>query len=100
MTNLSPDAKPASGPVKGVMKPILIVPVEEEFPEPLMPELHAARMPPAPVASAPAPKPRSTDRPATPCSCGGLSVAPCRHLSRPLLRQLLLPPFYHPPPSP
>src|SRR6516162_1147456 len=36
--------------------------VEGPFCEPLLPPLHAARTPPAPVASAPAPTPRSTDR--------------------------------------
>src|SRR5438034_10472623 len=50
---------------------MLIVLVEEEADDPLLPELHAARMPPAPVASAPAPRPRSTDRRAMLRSCDG-----------------------------
>ncbi len=61
-TNWSPDAKPASGPVSGVTKPIVIVPLLDCVPEPLIPELHAASRPPAPTVTAPAPMPLSTDR--------------------------------------
>ncbi len=66
-TNLSPEANPASSPVSGVMKPMLIVPVlpPPELPpepEPLIPELHAASSPPAPTASDPAPTPLSKER--------------------------------------
>jgi hypothetical protein len=61
-TYWSPDAKPASGPVSGVTKPIVIVPLLDCWPEPLIPELHAASAPPAPTATAPAPMPLSTER--------------------------------------
>ena len=61
-TYLSPDAKPASGPVSGVMKPMLMVPLADAGPRALEPELQAARRPPAPTANVPAPMPFSRER--------------------------------------
>src|SRR6478735_2190045 len=49
---------------------MLIVLVEEEADEVLVPELQAASTPPAPAASAPAPTPLSTDRRGRPSSSG------------------------------
>src|SRR5215471_11800343 len=62
---------------------MLIVPVEEEADGSSLPELHAARMPPAPVATAPAPRPRSTDRRAMLRSCDGLAAASSGLISSP-----------------
>src|SRR5215468_3010586 len=62
---------------------MLIVPVEEEADGSSLPELHAARTPPAAVASAPAPRPRSTDRRAMLRSCGGWTAASSGLISSP-----------------
>ena len=61
-TYSSPEANPASWPVSGVMKPIVMVPVLDAVPVPLSPEPQALRNPPAPTASAPAPAPLSKER--------------------------------------
>jgi hypothetical protein len=44
------------------MNPIVIVPLLDGPPAPLIPELQALRNPPAPTASAPAPMPFSKER--------------------------------------
>jgi len=44
------------------MKPMLMVPVLEPEPAPLIPELQALRKPPAPTARLPAPMPLSRER--------------------------------------
>src|ERR1039457_3133545 len=77
-TNLSPEAKPARLPVRGVMKPMVIVQAEDELPEPLIPDPQALSTPPAPAARAPTPRPPSTERRATECSgtgCSGTGLA-------------------------
>ena len=61
-TNWSPEAKPASAPVSGVINPMVMVPPVAGPPAPFMPELQALRNPPAPTASAPAPMPFSKER--------------------------------------